>query len=223
VGEPLASAWLGRIGYAAAAEQQESLRRRVLDGDISAETVLMLEHDPVITLGRAAQPSHVLASPELLAERGVTLVRSTRGGDVTWHGPGQLVVYPVMRLQHGVLKHIEALAEAVVAVAAAHGVEARFRRDCPGVWVGERKLAAFGVHVHRRVAIHGVAMNVAPDLRAFDLIVPCGLQNTAATSLAAETGKSVQVTDTLGLFVEAFGRAIGRPIRPLHSGAPPLE
>jgi lipoyl(octanoyl) transferase len=94
------------------------------------------------------------------------------------------------------------------------------------VWVGEgggRKLAAFGVHVHRRVAIHGVALNVCPGLAAFSQIVPCGLQNTAVTSLAIETGRSIQVTDTVDLFLESFARAVGRQIRPLHSQAPPLE
>jgi len=216
--EPLRVAWLGRVGYQAATRLQESLRRRILDGDRSAEALLLLEHDPVITLGRAADPRHVLAPAARLAELGVEVARASRGGDVTWHGPGQLIAYPVMRLERGVVKHVEALAAGAVRAAAQVGVEARFRRDCPGVWVGgdaqacgdARKLTAFGVHVHRRVAIHGAALNVAPALSSFGLIVPCGLAEVAVTSLATELGRDVQVSEIMGAFVEGFMAAVGR-------------
>jgi lipoate-protein ligase B len=203
-------AWLGRVAYDHAAALQESLRRRILDGDDAAETLLLLEHDPVITLGRAARASHVLAPPDVLAARGIAVARSTRGGDVTYHGPGQLVAYPVMRLARGVLAHVEALAAAAVAVAAADGVDAAFRRDCPGVWVGAAKLASVGVHVHRRVAVHGLALNVATALDAFDLIVACGQPGARATSLAALTGRARTPADVAPAFAAAFARALGR-------------
>jgi lipoyl(octanoyl) transferase len=201
------------VGYRAAAELQESLRRRILDGDADAERLLLLEHDPVITLGRSAQREHVLASEEALRARGVELERSSRGGDVTYHGPGQLVAYPVLKLERGVVAHVQAMADAAIAVAAAEGVEARFRRDCPGVWCGDgAKLAAFGVHVHRRVAIHGVALNVSTALDAFSLIVPCGLAGTRATSLAAESGRRLEPESLAAPFAAAFARALGRPL-----------
>ena len=209
----LTATWLGRMRYAEAAARQEAVRRRILDGHPGAEQVLLLEHAPVITLGRGARAEHVLASEEALARRGIELERSTRGGDVTYHGPGQLVVYPVIRLPRGVVAHVEAMAQAVVDVAATVGVTARFRRDCPGVWVNEQaKLAAFGVHVHRRVASHGVALNVSTALEAFELIVPCGLAGTRATSLQAETGRLLAVHDMVAPFLSAFSRALGREI-----------
>jgi lipoate-protein ligase B len=218
----LGAAWLGRVGYREAAALQEQLRARVLDGDHAAETLLLCEHDPVITLGRGARAEHVLAAPEALRARGVAVERSTRGGDVTYHGPGQLVAYPVVRLSRGVVAHVEAMAEAAIAVARAHGVEARFRRDCPGVWVGDDKLAAFGVHVHRRVAIHGVALNVSTALDAFDLIVPCGLRGTRATSLGALTGRALEPEPLARAFAEAFARAAGRELAWAAPAIPPL-
>ena len=221
--KPLRVAWLGRVGYAAAAAVQERLRAAIVDGDRDAETLLLLEHDPVITLGRAADRANVLASGEALAQRGVALVDSTRGGDVTYHGPGQLVAYPIVTLDRGVLAHVERMAQAVVEVARDHGLRAHFRRACPGVWIGEpppaddptcggrgKKLASFGIHVHRRVAIHGVAMNVSTALDAFSLIVPCGLSAAQPTSLAVESGRPVALADTVEPFAAAFCRAAGR-------------
>jgi lipoyl(octanoyl) transferase len=209
--------WLGRVGYADAVALQEGLRRRLLDGDGNAERLLLLEHEPVITLGRSARREHLLADPELLRARGIAVAESSRGGDVTYHGPGQLVAYPVMRLGHGVVAHVEALAQAVIGLAAAHGVRARFRRDCPGVWVDgpsdgkEAKLAAFGVHVHRRVAIHGVALNVSTALSAFDLIVPCGLAGSRATSLKVLIGREpAALLDLARDFATRFAHAVGR-------------
>jgi lipoyl(octanoyl) transferase len=218
----LACRFLGRVRYAETAALQERLRAAILDGDEDAETLLLLEHEPVITLGRGADRAHVLASAEHLRTRGVDLVESSRGGDVTWHGPGQLVAYPVMRLRAGVVAHVRAMAQAVIEVAAAQGLTTHFRRSCPGVWMGPpvdeaacpggagRKLAAFGVHVHRRVAVHGVALNVATAPDAFATIVPCGLAASTPTSLAAESGRHLEVTDLVGPFADAFCRAVGR-------------
>ena len=196
--------FLGRVAYADAVARMEALRARILDGDTTAETLLLLEHDPVITLGRRAHAEHIVASRELLAARGVAVAESSRGGDVTYHGPGQLVAYPVMRLRGGVVDHVCRLATAAIAVAADFGIEARFDRARPGVWAGDAKLAAVGVHVHRRVAIHGLALNVTNALDAFDLIVPCGLRDVKVTSIAALSGKTPALPDVAARFAEAF-------------------
>jgi lipoyl(octanoyl) transferase len=203
--------WLGRVDYADAVARMESLRARILDGDDSAETLLLLEHPPTITLGRRARAEHIVVSPEALAARGVAVVESSRGGDVTNHGPGQLVAYPVMRLQTGVVDHVCRLAKAAIAVAAAHGIDdAAFDRARPGVWARGAKLAAVGVHVHRRVAIHGLALNVTTALDAFDLIVPCGLRDIQVTSIAALCRHAPTLPDAAAVFADAFARLAGR-------------
>ena len=196
--------WLGCVGYAEAVARMESLRARILDGDGTAETLLLLEHPPVITLGRRARAEHIVVSRDALAARGVTVVDSTRGGDVTYHGPGQLVAYPVMRLRSGVVDHVRRLTGAAIAVAARFGIDAAFDRARPGVWVGNAKLAAVGVHVHRRVAIHGLALNVTTALDAFDLIVPCGLRDIEVTSIAALSGQSPAMPEVAAAFAAAF-------------------
>jgi lipoate-protein ligase B len=144
----------------------------------------LCEHEPVITLGRSARAENVLASSGALARRGVTVARASRGGDVTYHGPGQLVGYPVVRLRGGVVAHMTMMARAIGRVLAELGISTEFRRDAPGLWTNDEKLCAFGVHIRSRVAIHGFALNVTTDLTAFDLIVPCGLPGARATSIA---------------------------------------
>lgn len=206
---PLVWRWLGRVPYREAVARMESLRARILDGE-AAEELLLLEHPPVITQGRRARAQNLLATEEQLAARGIELVHSSRGGDVTYHGPGQLVAYPVLRLDDGVIKHVERLAAATVSVAQAHGISARFDRDCPGVWAGEAKLAALGVHIHRRVAIHGIAVNVTTALDAFTLIIPCGLTNTRVTSLAELSGTRPALPEVARQWAAAFGAASGR-------------
>ena len=212
--------WLGRVDYADAVARMEALRARILDGDDAAETLLLLEHAPVITLGRRARAEHIVASQAALAARGVTVVQSSRGGDVTYHGPGQLVAYPVMRLAGGVVDHVCRLARAAIAVAGGLGIEARFDRARPGVWVDERKLAAVGVHVHRRVAIHGLALNVTTALDAFDLIVPCGLRDVRVTSIEERCGKAPPLEAVAAAFAAAFADTGGRTA--CASADPPL-
>jgi lipoyl(octanoyl) transferase len=171
------------VPFAETAALQERLRADLLGG-AGPETLLFCEHDPVVTLGRSARPANVLASAGELARRGVTLARASRGGDVTYHGPGQLVGYPVVRLRGGVVDHMSAMARAIGRVLTELGITATFRRDAPGLWTNDEKLCAFGVHIRGRVAIHGFALNVTTDLDAFDLIVPCGLSGVCTTSLA---------------------------------------
>jgi len=173
-------AWLGRVRYRPAWELQEALRTAIVGGR-AEETLLLLEHEPVITLGRSADRKNVLVSSDELLRRGVELVESSRGGDVTYHGPGQLVGYPIFRVR-GVVAHVEGMANALVE--SVKPIAARWRRDCPGVWVGDDKLASFGVHIRRGVAIHGFALNVTTALDAFSLIVPCGLSCTKMVSMA---------------------------------------
>lgn len=205
--------WLGRVAYADAVARMEALRARILDGDAAAETLLVCEHDPVVTLGRRARAEHLLVSPEGLAARGIAVHASSRGGDVTYHGPGQLVAYPVLRLDAGVVAHVARLAAAAVEVAAGFGVAAAFDRARPGVFTAAgAKLAAVGVHVHRRVAIHGLALNVTTALDAFDVIVPCGLRDVPVTSIAAESGARPTVAALAPVFAAAFARAAGRAL-----------
>jgi lipoate-protein ligase B len=177
--------WLGRIGYAAGRELMESHRERVLAGARGAEVLLLCEHDPVITLGRGADAAHVLASEAELARRGVEVVRSSRGGDVTYHGPGQLMVYPVVTLGRGVVAYLESVAAALGELAASLGVPgARWRREPAGLWLGDAKLAACGLHVRRRVAVHGWAFNVSTPPDPWRWLVPCGLPGARVTSIA---------------------------------------
>jgi lipoyl(octanoyl) transferase len=146
--------------------------------------LLFCEHDAVITRGRSALATNILASAPELARRGLSVEQASRGGDVTYHGPGQLVGYPVVRLRGGVVAHMTAMARAIGRVVAELGVATEFRRDAPGLWTNDEKLCAFGVHIRSRVAIHGFALNVTTDLEAFNLIVPCGLLGARVTSLA---------------------------------------
>jgi lipoyl(octanoyl) transferase len=208
--------WLGRVPFAETAALQERLREDVLAGR-APETLLLCEHDPVITLGRSARAEHVLASAGELARRGVAVHAASRGGDVTYHGPGQLVGYPVLRLRGGLVSHIEAMARGLASLLAPFGISAAWRRDTPGLWIdrGESnppaKICAFGVHVRHRVTIHGFALNVATNLDAFDLIVPCGLTGAAVTSIAALTRDAPAVEALAPRAADALGDAFGVP------------
>jgi lipoyl(octanoyl) transferase len=197
---------------------QESLRAAILAGG-GPETLLLCEHDPVITLGRSAPVSNVLAPAAELARRGIAVERIARGGDVTCHGPGQLVGYPVVRLRGGVVDHMTAMARAVAGVLAELGIAAVWRRDAPGLWVADAKICAFGVHVHRKVAVHGFALNVALDLALFGLIVPCGLAGARLTSVAQLSGAAPDL-ETIGARV---ARALGAELGVTFFEAPPRD
>jgi lipoyl(octanoyl) transferase len=208
--------WLGRVPFGEAAREQERLRELVLSGE-GPETLLLCEHAPVVTLGRSANPANVLASRDELARRGVDLHPASRGGDVTYHGPGQLVGYPIVRLRGGILGHVTAMARALAGVLGELGIDAEWRRETPGLWVGEEKICAFGVHVHRRVTIHGFALNVSGALDGFDLIVPCGLHASRTTSIAVAlpSGRTPPPLHLLASRVAgALGRELGVPFVP---------
>jgi lipoyl(octanoyl) transferase len=175
--------WLGRAPFGETTALQERLRAEVLAGE-GPETLLFCEHEPVITRGRSGLATNILATAPELARRGLSVAQASRGGDVTYHGPGQLVGYPVVRLRGGVVAHMTAMARAIARVLTELGIATEFRRDAPGLWTNDEKLCAFGVHIRSRVAIHGFALNVTTDLDAFNLIVPCGLVGARVTSIA---------------------------------------
>jgi lipoate-protein ligase B len=204
--------WLGRVPFARTAALQEDLRADVR-ADRVPDTLLLLEHDAVITLGRSARAEHVLQSESALAARGVAVSRASRGGDVTFHGPGQLVGYPIVRLRKGVRAHVEGMAFALQEVLAELGVVARYKKESPGLWVdvpaGESKICAFGVSVHHRITMHGFALNLDPDLDAFGWIVPCGLPGGRATSLRAVRGEAPTPGALAARVAEALGAHLG--------------
>lgn len=178
--------YLGQVGYERALELQLRLRASILDQRIE-DTVIFLEHPPVITLGRSAREENVLIEPEQRRQRGVGLVRTGRGGDVTYHGPGQLVGYPIRRVGRGVREHVRGMVGALKAILLELGIECWWNEEQPGVWTERGKIAAVGVDASTGVAIHGFALNVNPSLEHFQMIVPCGLR-APVTSVEALVG-----------------------------------
>jgi lipoyl(octanoyl) transferase len=180
------------------------------------DLLLLLEHEHVYTLGRRGDEAHLLADAATLARWGVACHRVDRGGDITYHGPGQLVGYPIVRLRgagRGVRAYVEALETALIAVAAAFGIAAATRPGRPGVWVGDQKLAALGITVSHGIAYHGFALNVAPDLAYFARIVPCGIADAGVTSLAALLGRRVTVEEVVPVCARAVADACGLQLR----------
>jgi len=224
--EPITAQWLGRIGYREAWQLQKALVEQRVTGEIG-DRLLLLEHDPVLTLGRQAEDGHVLASPRELTRRGIEVIRVERGGEATYHGPGQLVGYPILRLgDRGLLVRplVAALEAAMIETCARLGVEAIRRDGHPGCWIEAgpnrpfRKIGALGLRIERGVSYHGIALNVDVDLRDFDLIDPCGEPGLISTSVAEELGRTAeppsthQVERSGGIFAEAFGSALGVPV-----------
>ncbi len=208
--------------YAEALRLQEQLRDQVAEGR-ATDTLLLLEHEPVITLGRSADPAHVLASPEELHRRCISVIHTSRGGDVTFHGPGQMVGYPIYRLRRGVRAHVMAMAEAIIAVLGFMGIAAQWRESQPGIWVGSDKICAVGVHVRRRVAMHGFALNVNNDLAAFQTIVPCGLRQAGVTSIAALLGHACDLPELAERLSRAFERSFGMDLVRISASSSRLQ
>ena len=189
VARPGRSYFLGRVGYLDAARLQHALVRERLAGR-APDTFLFLEHPPVVTLGRGSHAEHLLAAPDTLRAAGAEVWETSRGGDVTYHGPGQLVGYGILDLRgHGrdVGRYLRDLEEALIRVLGEYGLAAGRRAGLTGAWVGERKAAAIGVRVERWVTAHGFALNVDPDLGHFGWIVPCGIREYAVTSIGELT------------------------------------
>ena len=202
---------LGRVPYREAVELQERLRERVIAGE-QPDTLLLLEHPPVYTLGRRSSAEDLPLSEEWCRAQGIDVVPTDRGGKLTYHGPGQLVGYPIMRVDD-VVGYVRAMERAIVAALAEAGVQARSRgdegREYTGVWVGERKIASIGVHLSHGVSMHGFAVNVDADLAPFEWVVACGLPGVRMTSLATE-GSSEGVRCFRKRMGHAFARELGR-------------
>jgi len=182
---------LGRCRYSPVLRLQERLVERRLQGDIP-DTLLLLEHEPVYTLGRNADEGNLLLSAEKCRERGIDVVRIGRGGDVTFHGPGQLVGYPIFDLRsrgRRVLWYVNGLEELLIRTLGDFGITGRRDSINRGVWVGEKKIAAIGVRVTRFIAMHGFSLNVDPDLSFYEGIVPCGIRDRGVTTIRDSLGK----------------------------------
>lgn len=180
---------LGNMPYADALDLQRAVAQARIRGAIDEDVLILVEHPPVITMGRSARPNHLFATPALLAARGVEVHEVERGGDVTFHGPGQLVGYPIIDLKrhkqdlHWYLRQVE---EALIRALAPLGIAGERSKGYTGVWTGGRKLASIGVHARDWVTWHGFALNVTTDLSWFDLMVPCGIADVQMTSVHRE-------------------------------------
>jgi lipoate-protein ligase B len=215
---------LGQIEYTEAAALQERLRERVQAGELP-DLMLLLEHPPVYTLGRRSQPGELPFAEEHWRERGIDVVRTRRGGKLTYHGPGQLVGYPIVHVSD-VPGYVAKMQSALIAALADAGIEARTREGLQytGVWVEDRKIASIGVHVSRGVSSHGFALNVTNDLTPFNQVVACGLPGVRMTSVAAEgspEGIACLRKRVAHRFCQAFGYR-QRLVTPQRLGAVPV-
>jgi lipoate-protein ligase B len=205
---------LGVQRYASTLALQREVARARIAGDVEEDVLLLVEHPPVITLGRSAKDAHMLATPAYLEQRGVELFEVERGGDITFHGPGQLVGYPIIDLKqhrrdlHWYLRQVE---QFLIEALAPFSLVAERRPPHTGVWIGERKIASIGVHARDWVTWHGFALNVATDLHYFDLIVPCGIQGVRMTSVNAELPNgNVSLEEVAAAVVRAAGATFDR-------------
>ena len=212
----LRSAWLGRIDYLDAWRLQNAVATRVRAGD--DERLLLLEHDPVYTIGRRGTTAHLLAAPDELRRVGAAVYRVDRGGDITYHGPGQLVGYPVMRLGDApdLTGYVRALEGALVDALASYGVAAHTERGKTGVWVelpesgAPAKIAAIGVRVSRGVTTHGFALNVTTDIAAFERMIPCGFAHEVAS--LERLGVSANTREVASRAAAALAQRLGRTL-----------
>jgi lipoyl(octanoyl) transferase len=216
---------LGRIDYASANALQKQLVEVRHTGQIG-NTLLLLEHPPVLTLGRNSDRSNIVASDEFLAYREVEIHEINRGGDVTYHGPGQLVGYPILDLRSfslsetgkrlGVVDYVRQLEEVLIRACADFAIKTQRIAGRTGVWtiaggsIAEKKIAAIGVHISRGITSHGFALNVTTDLRDFDLIVPCGISDRTVTSLEAEVDSDTSPAPTMENAIHSVARHFGR-------------
>lgn len=198
---------LGVRPYREVWDLQHRLHDAVRDGS-EPDTWVVVEHPPVITLGRQAKGENVRASVEELSRRGIELVQIERGGDVTYHGPGQLVVYPIRKLERfrEVVPLVRSLEMAVINLCARFGIRGERWSDHAGVWVGRNQICAIGLAVQQMVSLHGIALNVSTRLDYDRLIAPCGLRDRGITSLCAETGRAVQMAVAKNMLSEELSR-----------------
>ena len=210
---------LGLIGYAEAS----ALQKRIVaarKAEIIEDVLLLCEHPHVITQGRSGKWEHLLVSEHVLRQKGVEYCETSRGGDITYHGPGQIVAYPILNLgaiRRDVVWYVRMLEEAMIQATAEFGITAERVAGKTGIWVKsgdtEEKLGAIGVHISRWVTSHGLAYNVSTDLRYFDLIVPCGIANRKATSLEKLLGRSLDSKEVERRLAKHFGEVFGREMK----------
>ena len=204
---------LGRRTYGEVLELQRNLCRERMLGQLGEDLLLLVEHDPVVTLGRGTRPTSVPLAPSDLLRRGVEVFEVERGGDVTFHGPGQLVGYPIIDLRlhredlHWYLRRLEA---ALIGALGTLGLKAGPNPGLTGVWTQGRKIASIGIHVKQWITLHGFALNVSTDLDYFDLIVPCGIKDVVMTSVAQELGRTDTALwgETRSAVIQEMGRAL---------------
>jgi lipoyl(octanoyl) transferase len=209
---------LGLQPYAEVLDFQRELRRRRIAGELGEDVLLLVEHPPVVTLGRGTRESSLPIAPEELARRGIEVFEVERGGDVTFHGPGQLVGYPILDLRehrqdlHWYLRSLE---DVLIQALGALEIEAGRNPGLTGVWTAGRKIASIGIHVKQWVTLHGFALNVTTSLDAFDLIVACGIRQVVMTSVASELLRSDSdplMAEVRGQVVEAFREVFGKSV-----------
>ncbi|MBI4728930.1 MAG: lipoyl(octanoyl) transferase LipB [Acidobacteria bacterium] len=216
--------WLGRVPYASARALQARLAARRAAGELP-DVLLLLEHEPVYTLGRRAPEAEILIDRASREARGIAVERTDRGGLVTYHGPGQLVGYPIVDLGPAcdVLGYVGELEEALASALADLGIAAGTVEGLRGVWVGEAKIAAIGVHVSRGITTHGFALNVDCDLDAFNGIVPCGIVDRGVTSIAALAGAAPPVAAVGRLVARHLARTMARQVAFVEPAALGIE
>lgn len=205
----------GLVPYQEAWDEQRALLARIVAGD-APETLLLLEHPHTYTLGRQGGREHLLATPEELAGRGAVVIESDRGGDITYHGPGQIVGYPLLNLRRrtggDVHRYLRALEEVLIGVLAAYGLTGEREPEHTGVWCGGAKVAAIGVRISRGITMHGFALNVNTDLSYFNHIVPCGIHDRPVTSLAKLLGEQIPMDEVTSEVERRFQSVFG-PVR----------
>ncbi len=226
MGNPLHATWLGRVPYVDAWRMQEAVATRVRDG--GAERLLLLEHDPVYTIGRRGTTDHLLVGPDVLRADGASVYRVDRGGDITYHGPGQLVGYPITAFAEGadLVGYVRAIEDALRDALGSYGVSSRTERGKTGVWVDlpdgrPAKIGAIGVRISRGVTTHGFALNVSTDLAAFERVLPCGFQHEVAS--LERLGVRAEVPEVGELCARALAQRLGRELVVDASVEPPRD
>ena len=207
----------GRLGYNAAFQRQLALVEERINGS-APDRLVLVEHPPVITLGRSGSQKDLCISEAALHQRGVEFYAVDRGGQATFHGPGQLVAYPIIKLTEKDLhRYLQTLLEVVAAVLRTYGLKPAFKQGRPGVWVDSGKIASVGIAVKKWVTYHGVALNVTTDLEGFNWIVPCGNRDELITSLHALLGQSIELAEVKKIFIKEFRKSFGYTAKPGNS------
>ena len=213
---PIAAYDLGRLPYREALDLQRRAVAARAEGT-AGDQIWFVEHEPVLTVGRAGHAENLVASEALLRARGVEVVPIERGGDITYHGPGQIIAYPILALSdlpagRDLHRYLRDLEEVLIGMLSTYGIQAGRRPPYTGVWVGDRKVAAIGVAVRRWITFHGLALNLDPDLTHFDWIHPCGIRDLGVTSMRELLGEAPPRAEVLARLREAFARVWDRPV-----------